>query len=56
MSLEYEVRAVGVMDAPDGSKVIVSRTVCGKTVKLFMHRGQADFVIKEINPEQEPCA
>ena len=56
MSLEYEVRALGVMDLPDGSKAIISRTVCGRTVRLVMHRGQADFVVKEINPVQEPAA
>lgn len=55
VSLEYVVRALGVMDTPDGGKVIVARTVCGRTVKLGMHPGQADFVIKEINPVQEPA-
>lgn len=55
MSLEYEIRAVGVLDIPDGGKVIVSRTVCGRTIRLVMHRGQADFVVKEINPVQEPA-
>lgn len=55
MSLEYDVRAVGVSDTPDGAKLIVFRTTCGKTVRMVMHRGQADFVIKEINPVQEPC-
>lgn len=56
MSLEYEARAMGIDDSPDGKKVLVFRTVCGRTVKVFVAHNMADFAIKELNPVMEPCA
>ena len=56
MSLEYEARAVMVSDSQDGKKMIVFRTVCGRTVKVGCDPNQADFVMRELNPVQEPCA
>jgi hypothetical protein len=56
MSLEYEARAMGIDDSPDGKKVLVFRTVCGRTVKVFVSHQQADFTIKELNQTMEPCA
>lgn len=56
MSLEYEARALGITDSQDGRKVLVFRTICGRTVRIVLHTNQADFVIKELNPVEEPCA
>ena len=56
MSLEYSVRAMGITDSPDGKKVLVCRTDCGRTVKLYVAHTQADFAIKELNPVEPPCA
>jgi hypothetical protein len=56
LSLEYEARALGIDDSPDGKKVLVFRTVCGRTVKVFVSHQQADFTIKELNQTMEPCA
>jgi hypothetical protein len=56
LSLEYEARAMGVDDSPDGKKVLVFRTVCGRTVKVFVSHQQADFAVKELNPIESPCA
>lgn len=56
MSLEYEARAVGISDSPDGKKMLVFRTVCGRTVKVIVHTNMADFAVRELNPVLEPCA
>lgn len=56
MSLEYSVRAMGIDDSPDGKKVLVCRTDCGRTVKLFVSHQQADFTIKELSTVEAPCA
>jgi hypothetical protein len=56
MPLEFDARAMGIDDSPDGKKVLVFRTVCGRTVKVFVSHQQADFTIKELNPTMEPCA
>lgn len=56
MSLEYDVKAIGISDSADGGKMLVCATVCNRTVKLFLSRQQGEFVIKELNPVQEPCA
>jgi hypothetical protein len=56
VSLEYFARAMGIDDSPDGKKVLVFRTECGRTLKVYVHHNQADFAIKELNPVMEPCA
>lgn len=56
MSLEYSVRAMGIDDSPDGRKVLVFRTDCGRTVKVYVSHQQADFTIKELTTITEPCA
>lgn len=56
MSIEYSARAMGVADSPDGKKVLVFRTECGRTVKMYVAHNMADFAIKELTPTQEPCA
>ena len=56
MSLEYEARAVAVLDSHDGRKVVVYRTVCGRTVKVTCDPNQSDFVVREFDSIQEPCA
>lgn len=55
MSLEYNVRAMGISDSPDGRKVLVCRTECGRTVKLYVAHNMADFTIKELNPVEAPA-
>lgn len=55
MSLEYSARAMGIDDSPDGKKVLVFRTDCGRTVKVYVSHKQADFAIKELSPVMEPC-
>jgi hypothetical protein len=55
MSLEFEARAIAV-DSQDGQKVIVVRTKCHRTVRIHCATNQADFVILEFNPIQEPAA
>lgn len=56
MSLEYNVRAMGIDDSPDGKKVLVFACDGGLTVKVFVSHQQADFTIKELSPVMEPCA
>lgn len=56
VSLEYSARAMGIDDSPDGKKVLVFRTECGRTVKMYVAHNMADFAIKELNPIVEPCA
>jgi hypothetical protein len=55
MSLEYEARAIAV-DSQDGQKVIVVRTKCHRTVRIHCNPNQADFVVLELKPIEEPCA
>lgn len=55
MSLEYTARAVMVSDTENGRKVLVFRTTCGRTVKVFCDPNQCEYVTREINM-QEPCA
>ena len=57
MSLEYEARAMGICDSQDGKKMLVFRTICGRTVRVVVHTNMADFVFKEINlnPLEESC-
>ena len=50
MSLEYTARAVIVTDSQNGKKVLVFRTVCGRTVKVECDLNQADFVKRELEP------
>lgn len=47
---------MGIDDSPDGKKVLVFRTECGRTVKMYVAHNMADFAIKELNPIVEPCA
>ena len=56
MSLEYSVRAMGITDSPDGRKVLVFATDCGRTVKMYVAHNMADFTIKELNPVEAPAA
>jgi hypothetical protein len=55
LSLEYEARAVAI-DSLCDKKVLVFRTVCGRTVKVVCDPNQADFVVRELNPVEAPCA
>jgi hypothetical protein len=55
VSLEYEARAIAV-DSQDGQKVIVIRTKCHRTVRIYCDPNQAEFVIQELHPMQEPAA
>lgn len=56
MSLEYEARAVCVADSQNGRKIVVYRTICGRTLKVACDPNQADFVIRELNTVEPPCA
>ena len=56
MSLEYSARAMGIDDSPDGKKVLVFRTECGRTVKVYVAHNMADFVIKELSTVEAPAA
>lgn len=49
--IEYEARAMGITDSDAGKKVLVFRTVCGRTVKVIVHTNQADFTVKELLQE-----
>jgi hypothetical protein len=55
MSLEYEARAIAIDSQDGGNKVIVVRTKCHRTVKVYCDPNQADFVVLELKPIQEPC-
>jgi hypothetical protein len=55
MSLEYDARCIAV-DSQDGQhKVIVVRTKCHRTVRINCDTNQAEFVVLELKPIQEPC-
>jgi hypothetical protein len=54
MSLEYEARAIAV-DSIDGQKVIVIRTKCHRTVRIHCDLNQAEFVVLNLKPIEEPC-
>jgi hypothetical protein len=56
MSLEYSARAMGIDDSPDGRKVLVFRTDCGRTVKVYVAHNMADFAIKELTTVGAPAA
>jgi hypothetical protein len=56
MSLEYSARAVGIGDGENGRKIVVFRTVCGRTVKVECDPNQADFVVRDLTPVEAPCA
>lgn len=49
MTLEYTARAVGSYDSPDGKKVLVFRTICGRTVKVTCDPNQEDFALRELS-------
>jgi hypothetical protein len=53
--LEYEARFLRITDSENGRKVLVFRTVCGRTMKVICDPNQADFVARELNIV-EPCA
>jgi hypothetical protein len=55
VSLEYTARAVAIDSIAD-KKMLVFRTVCGRTVKVLCDPNQADFVMRELNPVEAPCA
>ena len=55
MSIEYEAKAMGISSI-DGKKMLVFRTVCGRTLKVLVHTNMADFTIKDLTPIEEPCA
>jgi hypothetical protein len=48
MSLEYTARAIGIADSQDGKKVIVVRTICGRTVKVICEPNQTEYVRHKI--------
>lgn len=55
-TLEYHARAVGITDTENGKKVLVFRTECNRTVKVFCDPNQSYFVVKELNHTEEPIA
>ena len=41
---------MGISDSVDGKKMLVFRTVYGRTLKVLVHVNMADFAVKDLTP------